>query len=156
MISRNGLLRSGNQVIVISLLFRPFAFDLVKRLIEIAELGSLGHDLSFHKERRLNWDVIPFCQEGESIIQKGVVKKDSRAFQEVASMSGNLLASSWIISSDTMENLMVMKTSELACDLNPGYFLTPSPFNLVFFLIFKCRDAFMDKISNRIHESIDH
>lgn len=147
----NGLLWSSNKIEV---LIFSISWNLVELVIEIAELAGFSHNLLLQEERRLNEIITSLWKEGDSVVDERVVQENSNSFQEVASMSCDLLSSFWVISSQSLKNFMMIQASSLVGDLNVGN-LTPSGDDFIVVLVVENGNWIMNNVSNWIDKLID-
>ena len=107
--------------------------------MEISQLAGLSHDFSFEEERRLN-KIIPFLvEEGRTIVDKGVVKKNPHTFKEVPSVTSYFLTSFRVISSNSLKHFMMIEASSLFSNFDIRQ-ISPFPDNLV--IIFVVADRY--------------
>jgi len=117
--ARDGLLRGGNEVAVVLLVAivgRDLCVSeadlcwwkrvrntqhcvpwthLVKGLVELLELGGLGHDLLAHHEGSLDLLVLLLAEEVKTVVDKGLVEVDTVVGEEVATVAVDLGA--WVL-----------------------------------------------------------
>lgn len=65
---------------------------LVQLLVELRQLGGLGHHFLVHHEWRLDVLVAPFAQELKAICDEGLVQVNAVVGQKVSSVSSDLCA----------------------------------------------------------------
>lgn len=98
----DGLLRGGDQVHVLVV-----ASNLVELLVELGKLSSLGHGLLLHEVRGLELPVLALAQERETVVDKSHVKLNTGIGQEVAAVGSDLVTTLGIVSTETVEDLVV-------------------------------------------------
>jgi len=99
---RDGLLRGGNQVHILVL-----ASDLVQLLVELGKLSGLGHGLLLHEVRGLKLGVVALTQEAETVVDKSHVQLNTGIDQEVSTVGGDLVTALRVVSSKTVQDLVV-------------------------------------------------
>jgi hypothetical protein len=101
---RKGLLGGRNQVLVLNILA---LHHFVQLLIELLQLCCLGHIVSFHEERRLDWIVVSVGEEVQAIVNECLIQEDTPFAQEVATVTDKLHASVWIIDFRSLHDFVV-------------------------------------------------
>lgn len=143
--SGDGLLRGGNQVLVI-LLVTIFG-DLVKLLVELLELGSFGHGFPKHEEGRLV-GLVAFAEEKfKTVIDKGKVEEQTIAGQTVASVTDNLDTTLGVVAVKAGEDFVVGKDILLFDSSALG---SPVPDELI--LVFVVADG--DRVVNVVADAL--
>ena len=96
---RDGLFRSGNEVLVVTVSgdleiragnIRVEETYTVKCLVKFGKLGSLSHHLFPHHERSLDLLVSLLSQERQSVVDQRKIKVDTITSQEVTTVTCNL------------------------------------------------------------------
>jgi hypothetical protein len=78
------LLRGGDQILIFTL-----TSDLVQLLVELLELGNLGHDALRHKEGCVHGLVVAVGEEGHGILLQGHLQQHTAAFEVESAVSGS-------------------------------------------------------------------
>lgn len=68
----------------------PISTHLVKGLVKLLELGSLGHDLLAHHEGSLDLLVLTLAEEVEAVVDERLVEVDTIVGEEVAAVAVDL------------------------------------------------------------------
>ena len=63
--------------------------NLVELLVKVVELGNARHDVLVHEVRRLQHLVLALPEEGDSVVDEGLVEHDAGVLQEVATVPGD-------------------------------------------------------------------
>ena len=119
--SRDWLLRGGNEVLVVDGIS---VLDLVKLLVEILELGGLGHVVLQHELWSLESSVSSGVQEFEAVVDHGLVEEHTPVSQEVSTVADNLDTALWVVTIQASEDLVVGKAIAL---LDGDTLWTPLP-----------------------------
>mmetsp|Transcript_65597 Transcript_65597/g.133421 ORF Transcript_65597/g.133421 Transcript_65597/m.133421 type:complete len:337 (+) Transcript_65597:814-1824(+) len=80
---------------------------LVKDIVVVRQLRSLGHQILLHEERRLQRCVAALTQEGETVVDQGLVQEHAGTLEEVGSVPGDVLAGGELHSADHFQELEV-------------------------------------------------
>ena len=147
----DGLFWSSDQIVVFVF---SVAWNLIKLVIEIAELACFGHDFFFHEERRLNEIIASLIQEIDSVVYQSIVEKNSHSLKEVSSVANDFLSSFGIITSQSLQNFMMVEASSLISNFNVRFF-SPSPNDLILVFIVADGNWIMDNISDWVDKLID-
>jgi hypothetical protein len=75
------------------------------------------HELALHEVRRLEKSVTSVSHEVESIVDDGLIEKDSVSSEEVASVAGDLGSSLWFEHVEASHDLMMMQMTHSAINL---------------------------------------
>jgi hypothetical protein len=154
---RDGLLRSGDQVSIVaffSCLIFFASFNFVKVFFKVTQLASFFHDLLFHKVWRLDHIVSSLHEEVNSEVDESVVENDAVAFQEITSVTSDLLASFWVITSDGFQNFMMVVTTSFIGDLDVWNF-APCFNNQVVVFVVVNRDGVMNDVTDFVDFGIE-
>lgn len=101
---RDGLLRRGDEILVV---LRVSVHDLVQLLIEIIQLSSLGHVVLEHELRRLESSVSLVGKEFETVVYQRLVEEDTPLAKEISTVANDLDTSVGVISVKSEEDLVV-------------------------------------------------
>lgn len=108
------LFRSSNQVSIVAFLSSLFlfaTFNFVKIFLKVAQLTGFLHNFLLHEVWGLDQIISFLHQEMHSEVDKGVVKKDTIAFQEISPVTCNLLTSFGIIATEGFQDFMVIEAA---------------------------------------------
>ena len=107
-VAAEGLLGGGDEVLLAGALgIVGLAADLVELLVEVVELGNAGHDVLVHHVGGLEDVVSLLPEEGDGVVDEGLVEKDAGVLEEVGPMSTDLLATLRFVSVDSPEQVVV-------------------------------------------------
>mmetsp|Transcript_3106 Transcript_3106/g.6257 ORF Transcript_3106/g.6257 Transcript_3106/m.6257 type:complete len:446 (-) Transcript_3106:82-1419(-) len=107
-ISANGLFRRGDEVLLADPLgIVRLARHFVQLFVEILQLGDARHDLLVHHVRRLEDLIALLAEEGDAVVDEGLVEEDSGVFEEVAPMARDVLAAQGLVAVDAPEEVVV-------------------------------------------------
>mmetsp|Transcript_27363 Transcript_27363/g.71655 ORF Transcript_27363/g.71655 Transcript_27363/m.71655 type:complete len:506 (+) Transcript_27363:214-1731(+) len=104
--SRDGLLRRRDEVLV-QLRLVLVLDNLVQHVVVVVELGGLCHEVLLHEEWRLDGGVAPLMQERDAVVDQRLVQQHPRASEEVAAVSGNIVARSELHGTNHLQQLKV-------------------------------------------------
>ena len=104
--SADGLLRGSDQVLVCLGLVLALG-DLVQLVVEVRELGGLGHLVAEHEKGRLVGGVALVEEELEAVVDEGEVEEEAVPSQAVAPVSDNLDAALGVVAVQSCENAVV-------------------------------------------------
>ena len=90
----------------------------------------------------------------DSKVDERVVQKDTVSFQEVTSVTCNLLASFWIIASKGFQDFMMVESTSFISDLNV-WDLAPSFNDEVIIFVIVDWDGVMDDVTDFVDFDID-
>lgn len=102
MVGRDGLLRGSNEVLLI-----VAVSDLVELFVKLLKLGSLAHVVLGHELGGLKGGVTTLAEEGEAIVDQGLVQENTPLAQEVSSVANNLDTTVGVVSVKTEQDLVV-------------------------------------------------
>ena len=138
MVGRNGLLRSGNKVLVV---LRVAIDYLVKLLVKIFELCCLCHEVLQHKLGGLQRAISSLREELQTVVDQGLVKEDTPLTQEISSVADNLGTTVRVISVKTEKHLVMRENILL---LNGDAFGGPFSLNGIVILYPRFRNLFLE------------
>lgn len=113
---RQRLLGGSNEVLVSRLVFT--LGDLVKLLIELLQLSSLGHKIAKHELRGLVGGVTLVEKEFETVVDQSEVKEETVASQAVSTVANDLDTALGVVSIEASQHFVVREaTGSLPLDV---------------------------------------
>mmetsp|Transcript_32615 Transcript_32615/g.68905 ORF Transcript_32615/g.68905 Transcript_32615/m.68905 type:complete len:259 (+) Transcript_32615:316-1092(+) len=100
-ISADRLFRGGDEVFFRgSLRIVRLSRNFVKLLVEVLQLRNARHDVFVHHVGRLQDLISALAQEGNSVVDQGLIQEDAGVFEKVSAMSGHGLSSNGFVAPD--------------------------------------------------------
>lgn len=140
--SGNRLLRGGDKVLVVGGVTVNY---LVKLLVELLKLGSLGHHVLEHELGGLERNVSLAGEELETVVDQGLVEEDSPLLEEVTTVTDNLNSTLGLVTVKASENIVVGENVAL---LNGNTLGGPGTEQLVVVLVVADGNSVVDKVSD--------
>lgn len=145
MVRRDGLLRSGNEVLLVLGLT---IHHLVQLLIELLKLSGLAHLVLDHELRCLQGGVVALRKELQAIVDEGLVEEYAPLSKEVAAVANHLDTTIRVIAVETEENFVMGENLLLLYRDALG---RPCSFNHVVVLIVANRDRFVHVVADGLN-----
>lgn len=143
----DGLLGGGDEVLVCLGLVLALG-DLVQLVVEVGQLGCLGHLVAEHEERRLVGGVALVEEELEAVVDEGEVEEETVACQTVAPVADNLDAALRVVAVQSCEDAVV--GDAVLLELGLPLLGRPCLDDSVVVLGGRDRDVLVDVVANRL------